>query len=147
MTATELKKDIEGLWIHVKNLREKYPKYQNRPFTVDGHLLGTLGEIYVAEKLGLQLNKSAKKDYDATKDGINYQIKITQTRKVCFKNPLRNAELIIIKIDKDKKGDPQLIVYQVSGTHINWNNASPTYVGVRFLDKLCDEKNAQKEVF
>jgi len=146
MTAEQLKTEITSLWKHVNELKAKYPKYADRPFTVDGHLLGTLGEIYASEKFGLPLNKSGEKNYDATIGGKNYQIKTTQTKKVGFKKPLADAELIIIQISKNTKELPKLSVYKVSGEYIKWNNDKPTYVGIQLLETLYKENKAQKEV-
>ena len=52
-----------------------------RHFTLDGHLLGSIGEVYAAEVYGIELYGSSKKGVDGlTKVGRKVQIKVTQER-------------------------------------------------------------------
>ena len=75
-----LKEKIEALLSIIKDLEEKYP---NRKFTLDGHLLGSIGEIVAAQYYGIELGSQSQKCHDGiTKDGRNVQIKITQIQSV-----------------------------------------------------------------
>ena len=60
-------------------------KYPNRPFTPDGHLVGSIGEVVAAEALGLTLHKPGYPGHDARDaDGRDVQIKITAGSKVAL---------------------------------------------------------------
>lgn len=93
---------IRELYSITDRLDRKY-RADERKFTPDGHLIGSIGEVLVAEAYNLKLCKSSTKDYDAvTKDsrGIKVQIKATQTERVSLssvssENP---PYLIVIQI-------------------------------------------------
>ncbi len=51
---------------------------EGRRFTLDGHLLGSVGEVVARFAFDLQLDRPSKKGHDArTKDGKRVQIKLT----------------------------------------------------------------------
>ena len=53
--------------------------YPDRRFTLDGHLVGSIGEVLAAEQYGLQLFTASTKTHDAlAPDGRQVQIKLTQ---------------------------------------------------------------------
>ena len=60
-------------------------RYSGRHFTPDGHMLGSIGEVYAAEKYGLELYEASHEKHDA-KDryGREVQIKITQTERIAL---------------------------------------------------------------
>ncbi|PWH82260.1 DUF6998 domain-containing protein [Brumimicrobium oceani] len=97
MKAEELQQTIRELWGIVRKLEDNYKK-DNRKFTVDGHLLGSIGEVYAKEKFNLELLKNSEKRHDAIDPATNkkYQIKITQRNKVGLSSEPDN--LIVIKI-------------------------------------------------
>lgn len=52
--------------------------FQGRKFTLDGHLVGSIGEVFVAYYYGLELLPPSAKCHDAkTTDGREVQIKAT----------------------------------------------------------------------
>ncbi|MCB6232193.1 hypothetical protein LIS90_13155 [Flavobacterium psychrophilum] len=105
MTEEKLRKEITELWKTVKRLEETY-KEERRKFTVDGHLLGSLGEVYAKAKYNLKLLSNSTERHDAIDDdGKYYQIKITQRESICLKTIPDN--LIVIKIKDD--GEPEII--------------------------------------
>ena len=113
MTEKELQIIIKDLWKIVDKLEDTY-KSDERKFTIDGHLLGSIGEIYAKEKFNLTLLKNSSKTHDAEdSDGKKYQIKITQRNKVGLRSEPDN--LIVIKIDKE--GVPH-VVYKGDGKPI-----------------------------
>ncbi len=111
MKKEELQKEIKGLWEIVKRLERKY-KEDKRRFTIDGHLLGSIDEVYVKELFKLRLLPNSNKTHDAIDDKTNkqYQIKITQRKKVGLRSEPEN--LIVIAIDDN--GEPD-IIYNGSG--------------------------------
>jgi hypothetical protein len=115
MTAEKLQEEIQNLWNIVKRLETEYSE-DNRRFTVDGHLLGSLGEVYTKEKFDLELLPNSEKIHDAKdKRGNFYQIKITQRDKIFLKTEPDN--LIVIAIDEI--GYPK-IIYNGDGKTV-WN--------------------------
>ncbi|GHV61017.1 hypothetical protein FACS1894195_0850 [Bacteroidia bacterium] len=105
MTAKELQKEIQSLWKIVSRLETEY-KDDKRKFTLDGHFLGSLGEVYAKEEFHLELLTNSEKAHDAIdKNGDKYQIKITQRDKVGIRYAPDN--LIVIAINKE--GLPETI--------------------------------------
>jgi len=111
MTEEELQKEIKELWEIVSRLETTY-KSDDKKFTIDGHLLGSIGEVYAKEKFKLRLLQNSEKSHDAIDDKTNkkYQIKITQREKVGLRNEPDN--LIVIKVNKE--GIP-IIIYNGIG--------------------------------
>ena len=92
-----LSEKIKELYLITGELERRYP---GRKFTIDGHLLGSIGEVIVAEAYGLALLPNSTERHDAvSNEGKNIQIKATQINKVSI-----SAEpecLIVIKILPD----------------------------------------------
>lgn len=107
---SELETTIRSLFGITKQLEGQYNQYE-RKFTIDGHLLGSIGEVLVAEAFDLELCKSSNPVYDAvTKDEkhTQVQIKATQTQKVSLSGTAGNGKpaeipqhLIVIQIKED----------------------------------------------
>lgn len=97
---------LQQLFQIVERLETEYADY-NRKFTIDGHLIGSIGEVIVAEAFDLELEKNATPVIDArTKDGTDrtVQIKATQIDRVSFSSKHENEDapdqVIVISIDK-----------------------------------------------
>ena len=88
---------IRQLYQIVDELEAAYPA---KHFTLDGILLGNLGEVYAAEKYNLKLLPEASKTHDAvTTDGKYVQIKVTQGRHVgLYEEP---ECLLVLKVQRD----------------------------------------------
>lgn len=88
---------LRELYTLVAELEKEYP---GRHFTPDGHMLGSIGEVYAAEKYGLKLYEASHPVHDAvTADGREVQIKLTQTNRVSlYECP---EYLIVLKIDRE----------------------------------------------
>ncbi len=105
---------IKDIYKTVKQLEEMY----ERPFTPDGHLIGSLGEVLVAEEFDLELLPPSFKAHDARdRQGKLVQIKATQRDKISLRS--EPDRLIVIKILKDGNYDT---IYDGSGK-IVWENA------------------------
>ncbi len=108
MKDTEhLSRAIRDLYAIVDQLGEECADH-GRHFTLDGHLLGSIGEVYAAERHGISLYTSSKKAHDGWKvdaDGNRreIQIKVTQTRAKRKVVPIshRPDYLIVLLVDKD----------------------------------------------
>jgi hypothetical protein len=93
----QVPKLIQELYQTVETLRELFP---DRPFTLDGHLVGSLGEVIAAYKYRLKLLTPSAEGHDAeTADGKQVEIKITQGNRVAFRS--EPEYLIVLKLLKD----------------------------------------------
>lgn len=92
-----LSKKIKELYRITSELERTYP---GRKFTVDGHLIGSIGEVIVAEHYGLELLPVGEKTHDAKSvDDKLVQIKATQTNRVALSS--KPQRLIVIKLFPD----------------------------------------------
>ena len=79
-----IQEKLKQLFQIVELLETEYADY-NRKFTIDGHLIGSIGEVLVAEAFDLKLEDTGKPVIDAkTKDGKTVQIKATTGDRVAF---------------------------------------------------------------
>lgn len=73
---------IRELYAITTDLESLYP---GRKFTIDGHLVGSIGEVLVAERYGLTLLPNSTQTHDAeAEDGRLVQIKATQTKRIAI---------------------------------------------------------------
>jgi hypothetical protein len=83
-----------------KAVRELEAMFPGRPFTPDGHMVGSLGECLVANAYNLELMPPSNEGYDAkTKYGKKVEIKATQSKSVSFRSCPEHT--IIIKINNN----------------------------------------------
>ena len=88
---------IRELYGIVRRLETEY-RDRHRHFTLDGHLIGSIGEVYAAERYGIELFTSSTPKHDGeSPDGRLVQIKATQRGSVALnENP---DYLIVLSID------------------------------------------------
>jgi len=67
---------IKSLYDVVRELEKEFVD-EKRKFTLDGHLVGSIGEVVAAYSFGLALLPASEKTHDARKDGKMIQIKLT----------------------------------------------------------------------
>jgi len=60
--------------------------FDGRPFTLDGHMVGSLAECYAAYHYDLTLNRCSTPSHDAIREGRNIEIKATQAKKVALRS-------------------------------------------------------------
>ena len=70
-----------------------------RPFTPDGHMVGSIGEALAAFHYGLTLTPPSTKGCDATLGAKRIEIKATQADRVAFR--CEPEYLIVLKIERD----------------------------------------------
>jgi hypothetical protein len=123
MDNQKFKRIVRDLYALVVDLESMFP---GRPFTPDGHMVGSLGECLVANAYGVTLMPPSNKGYDAiTKDGEKVEIKATQGKSVAFRSCPEKA--IVIRIMKDGtfeecfNGPGGLIWQQFEGRTISSN--------------------------
>jgi hypothetical protein len=77
-----------------------------RPFSPDGHLVGSLGEVLAAEMLNLSLMPPSTDGYDATDgDDRKVEIKTTTRRSVSLSASGTRAERLVVVV-LDSNGNP-----------------------------------------
>lgn len=73
---------------------------QGRKFTLDGHLVGSIGETIAAKQYGLTLYPSSTETHDARSYcGKNVQIKVTQVGRVTLSS--EPEHLLVLYLSKD----------------------------------------------
>ena len=106
---------IQDLFETVRELELRYP---GRKFSIDGHLLGSLGEVIAAEHYGLTLLKNSFEKHDAVdKQNRMVQIKATQINRIAISS--EPDYLIVIQIPPDGNWSE---IYNGAGSRV-WNNA------------------------
>lgn len=95
----KIKIAVKSMLKIVDELRKTYPK---RKFTLDGRLVGDLGEILVEQSYDVNLYKNIKAKYDGeTPDGKKVQIKTTMQDSLTFPADFIPDFYIGIKIKLD----------------------------------------------
>ena len=105
---------IKELYKIVNELEREYP---GRKFTIDGHLIGSIGEVIVAEAYGLKLLPTGTKTHDAIFDEKMVQIKATQKNRIAISSEPKY--LIVIKVFPDGSWKE---IYNGPGKSV-WENA------------------------
>ena len=106
---------IKELYKITNELESSYP---SRKFTIDGHLVGSIGEVIVAEHYGLALLPNSTETHDAVStEGKYVQIKATQINRIAISS--EPDYLIVIKIFSDGSWEE---VYNGPGKPV-WDNA------------------------
>ena len=92
-----------------------------RPFSPDGHLVGSLGEVFASEQLGLDLMPPSNLGYDATdSEGRKVEIKATTRSSVALSAAGTDAErLVVVRFDEHGNGR---IVYDGAAQPV-WDSA------------------------
>lgn len=70
-----IKEKVQRLISIVKELEQDFP---GRHFTLDGHLVGSIGEVMASYYYGISLYEASAPAHDGEVDGKKVQIKITQ---------------------------------------------------------------------
>jgi hypothetical protein len=74
--------------------------FPGRKFTLDGHLVGSIGEVIAAYMFDLNLLRGSNKGHDATAgDGRNVEVKLTQGDTVSIRH--EPDHLIVLRRRKD----------------------------------------------
>jgi len=104
----------------LKIVAELEKEFDGRKFTLDGHLLGSIGEVFAHYFYGIDLAKASTKLHDGEVGGRNVQIKITQTDHVDIKGIPDYLIVLFLKKDSQEVFE----VYNGPGT-IALENSKP----------------------
>lgn len=81
--------DINSLKQHILTIKKEVDELNSldndrslRKFTIDGHLLGSVGEVFASYHYGIELAPNGTKGYDGIVDNKKVQIKVTQITSV-----------------------------------------------------------------
>ena len=86
---------IKELYKITNELESSYP---GRKFTIDGHLVGSIGEVIVAEHYGLELLRNSTETHDAVStEGKYIQIKATQINRIAISSTIAHNEFRVKK--------------------------------------------------
>jgi len=111
---TFLRDQMKDLYQIKTGLEAKFP---GRKFAIDGHLLGSAGEVLAAYHYHLELFRSSEKSHDAVAaDGRLVQIKATQGNRVSMRS--KPDYLIVLLIDLNS--GEAIEVYNGPGEKV-WN--------------------------
>ena len=110
-----IKEKIQKLISIVKELETDFP---GRHFTLDGHLVGSIGEVMAAYYYGIELYAASAVAHDGEIDGKKVQIKISQQDDIVINH--EPEYLIVLYLRKN--GDV-FDVYNGPG-EAPWNSAS-----------------------
>ena len=91
---------IARLYRTVQDLNKLYP---GRPFTPDGHLVGSIGEVVAADTYDLRLEKCSNPGFDAkTQEGQTVEIKLTGGASVSLSSDCAPPDfLIVLKLNRN----------------------------------------------
>lgn len=108
----EVARHLDDLYTASDALERLFP---GRKFTLDGHLVGSIGEVAAAYIFGLDLNPASTMGHDAkAPDGRNVEIKLTQGRGVAIRHEPDHLIVLHRPI-----GGPIRVVFNGPGT-IAW---------------------------
>lgn len=143
---------LRTLWQVVDDLQDLFPK---RKFTLDGHLLGSIGECLAADSYDLDLAPASTRSHDATApDGRTVEIKLTQgngsINLSATPKPIPDT-LLVFRLVRD--GEPELVHNGPAGPA--WDKANPprsnntrsiSLTALRALNKEVEERDRLAKV-
>ncbi|MFA5893992.1 MAG: hypothetical protein WC903_08550 [Candidatus Margulisiibacteriota bacterium] len=94
--SEQVKELIKQIYSAARGLRELFPE---RPFTPDGHMVGSIGEMYASQDYGIKLSGITNPIHDGVVNGRKVQVKTTQRSGVELKG--ETDLLLVLKIDED----------------------------------------------
>ncbi|CAN1507397.1 hypothetical protein MCEMIH15_00685 [Caulobacteraceae bacterium] len=92
--------------------------FPGQKFTLDGHLVGSVGEVLAAYMFDLDLLRNSNKGHDAiARTGVKVEIKLTQDKKVGLRH--EPEHLLVLQREKGSKVQ---VIFNGPG-EIAWENA------------------------
>jgi len=135
---------VVELYSKVRELERLFP---GRRFTLDGHLVGSIGEVLAAHRYGLSLLPASTKGHDAkAENGALVQVKATQRDQVGMSS--QPQHLIVLRLFADGAVEE---VFNGPG-EIAWQHAGPVQkngqrpISVSKLKKLMGSVSADQRL-
>ena len=145
--------EIQQLLAITRSLKEKY-KHHNKSFTLDGKLVGDIGEVLVAEHYGLTLYKNNKHVYDGyvtAEPTKQVQIKASFHNYFYFSKDLTNIPdyFIAIKLNEDGGFDEVYngkgkLIYEKMLSHLSTERKHNFRLSVLKLEELNNHPDNEK---
>lgn len=111
----EVARHFDDLYTASEALESIFP---GRKFTLDGHLVGSIGEVVAAYVFDLELYPASNQGHDGrTQDGRDVEIKLTQGKSIAIRH--EPEHLIVMH---RPKGGPMRVVFNGPG-RIAWEAA------------------------
>ncbi len=108
---------LDELYSASEGLEQMFPE---RKFTLDGHLVGSIGEVIAAYMFELELNPASTLGYDAKSlNGTEVEIKFTQGNSISIRH--EPEHLLVLQ---RPKGGPVQVVYNGPGRPA-WSSSGP----------------------
>jgi len=133
--------------VHSAAWRDLERLFPGRRFTLDGHLVGSIGEVLAAHRYGLSLLPASTQGHDAkAENGVLVQVKATQRDQVGISSQPQN--LIVLKLLADGAVEE---VFNGPG-EIAWHHAGPVQktgqrpISVSKLKKLMGSVSADRRL-
>lgn len=112
---SEVQRLLDGLYAATDRLELLFP---GRKVSLDGHLVGSIGEVAAAYMFDLDLFRGSNKGHDAVaRDGRSVEVKLTQGSGVAIRHKLDH--LVVLRREP---GNPLEVVYNGPGMRA-WDRA------------------------
>lgn len=92
-------KEIEKLITEMFSISKKLMALTSRPFTLDGHMLGSIGEVYAETYYNIKLYDPSHTGHDGKWKDREVQIKVTQRKSISLKMETDLLLVLLIKPD------------------------------------------------
>jgi len=139
---------MEQLLQTLKQLREIVSDLENkhdRKFTLDGHLFGSIGEVYASKKYNLTLLPQSSKAHDAKDEQNNYvQIKVTQKRTVGLRGV--PDKLLVLKFNSNTNDFDEIYYgdgHEAVEIALSENSANQKVVTLTKLRQLTEKRQSK----
>ncbi len=139
----EVPEKIRQIYRIVSELEEMF----GRSFTPDGHMVGSIGEVFASYHYDLELLIASTEIHDAlSKNGVSVQIKATQSKSVGMRS--EPEHLIVLGLKKD---GTNFEIYNGPGA-LAWSNAGKIQkngqrsIGVSKLKKLMKQVDIRERL-
>lgn len=135
----KIKQQVQRLVEIVAQLEAEFP---GRHFTLDGHLVGSIGEVMAAYYYGIELYAASTEIHDGEVDGKKVQIKITQQDNIVINH--EPEYLIVLYLNRNGNvyevyNGPGKIPWESASKRDSHNNKHMRVNKLMELDKAVDE--------
>jgi hypothetical protein len=151
--SLKIMQEIQQLLALTRALKEKY-KHHNKSFTLDGKLVGDIGEVLVAEQYGLTLygdNTPVHDGFVTGDENKKVQIKASFNNYFYFSKDLNNIPQYFIAVQLKEDGTFEevfnglgALIYDKMLSHLPNERKHNYRLSVKKLQKLNNEPNNEK---
>ena len=134
-----IKQQVQRLVEIVAQLEAEFP---GRHFTLDGHLVGSIGEVMAAYYYGIELYAASTEIHDGEVDGKKVQIKISQQDNIVINH--EPDYLIVLYLNRNGNiyevyNGPGKLPWESASKRDSHNNKHMRVNKLMELDKAVDE--------